>query len=383
MARHAPTSAIHLKVLLRMTSNPHFNLIGHQSRFVALARAAMDGRVPQTLLISGEPHLGKSTFARYFAQLLLCENPTQTDDATSLPCGTCHSCHQVAIGAHPDYSVLRPQVSSAENATDAAPTDLVSSIIGVKQAREFSLKAQSRPVNSERKVMVMNQADRMNVQAQNALLKTFEEPARGLTIILLCDNSNILLPTVRSRCWEIRLGLVDDSQIRNWLKTLDGNADDAAIDLALSAARGRPGIAWREWQRSQNGEARSPRLSQIDNWVDQFAQSMPVAALKFSADAQKLAMQWWEEDIALETDVDFNLKGADAKVARSAIAHFLDLLMAVYRVRWRQATSANAANWGAGLDAIRETRHYILRNANTSLALDVLFSRLLGESQVN
>jgi len=364
-----------------MTSPPHFNLIGHQTRFAALARAAMDGRVPQTLLVSGEPHLGKSTFARYFAQLLLCENTLQTEDDTSLPCGICRSCHQVEISAHPDYSVFRPQVSSAANASGAAPSDLVSSIIGIGQAREFSAKAQTSPINSARKVMVMEQADRMNMEAQNALLKTFEEPARGLTIILLCDNSNVLLPTVRSRCWEIRLGLVDDDQIRNWLKTLDGNAAD--IDLALSAARGRPGLAWREWQRSQNGEKHAPRLAQIENWVDQFAQSMPVAALKFSAEAQKLAMQWWEEDIALETDADFNLKGADSKVARSAVAHFLDLLMSVYRMRWREAATANSANWGAGLDAIRDTRHYILRNANTSLALDVLFSRLLGDSRVH
>lgn len=363
-----------------MTSQPHFNLIGHQSRFTALTRAAMDGRIPQTLLISGEPHLGKSTFARYFAQLLLCENSLQTEEDTSRPCGICRSCHQVEIGVHPDYSVLRPQVSSSANATGTAPTDLVSSIIGVGQAREFSAKAQTSPINGARKVMVMEQADRMNMEAQNALLKTFEEPARGLTIILLCDNSNVLLPTVRSRCWEIRLGLVDDDQIGNWLKTLDGNADDAAINLALSAARGRPGLAWREWQRSQKGEPNLPRLAQIENWVDQFSQSMPVAALKFSAEAQKLAMQWWEEDIALETDQDFNLKGADAKVTRSAVAHFLDLLMAVYRVRWRQSA---CANWESGLDAIRETRHYILRNANTSLALDVLFSRLLSESQVN
>lgn len=356
-----------------------FNLIGHQSRFAALAKAAMDGRIPQTLLISGEPHLGKSTFARYFAQLLLCESPLKTDDGASLPCGSCRNCHQVEIGAHPDYSVYRPRVASADN-SPSAPTDLVSSVITVDQAREFSSKAQSRPVNGERKIMVMEQADRMNMQAQNALLKTFEEPARGLTIILLCDNSNVLLPTVRSRCWEIRLGLVDDTQISNWLKTLDDSVDDATIDLALSAARGRPGLAWREWQRSQNIEEQLPRLAQIEAWVDQFAQSMPVASLKFSAEAQKLAMQWWEEDIALENDADFNLKGADAKVVRSAVAHFLDLLMAVYRARWRQSASAN---WAFGLDAIRETRNYILRNANTNLALDVLFSRLLSESQLN
>jgi DNA polymerase III delta' subunit len=367
-----------------MTSSPHLNLIGHQTRFAALARAAMDGRVPQTLLISGEPHLGKSTFARYFAQLLLCENPLQMEDASFLPCGNCLSCHQVEIGAHPDYSVLRPQVSSAATASGAAPTDLVSSIIGVGQAREFSLKAQTSPINGPRKVMVMEQADRMNIEAQNALLKTFEEPARGLTIVLLCDNASVLLPTVRSRCWEIRLGLVDDAQIADWLKSRDEYSDEETIELALRAARGRPGLAWREAQRARNGEETLPRLAQMEQWVDQFTHSLPVAALKFSSEAQKLAMQWWEEDLALENSEDFNLKGADSKVARSAVAHFLDLLMAVYRVRWRQqAASANAAIWAAGLDQIRDTRHYILRNANTALALDVLFSRLLSDYRVH
>jgi DNA polymerase III delta' subunit len=370
-----------------MTSSSHFNLIGHQNRFTVLARAAMDGRVPQTLLISGEPHLGKSTFARYFAQLLLCENPLKSDgdEATYLPCGTCLSCHQVEIGAHPDYSVFRPQVSSsATTASGTAPTDLVSSIIGVGQAREFSLKAQTSPINGPRKVMVMEQADRMNTEAQNALLKTFEEPARGLTIVLLCDNASVLLPTVRSRCWEIRLGLVDDAQIVDWLKSQDEHSDEKTIELALRAARGRPGLAWREAQRARNGEESLPRLAQMEQWVDQFTQSLPVAALKFSSEAQKLALQWWEEDLALENSDDFNLKGADSKVARSAVAHFLDLLMAVYRVRWRQqAASANAIIWAAGLDQIRDTRHYILRNANTALALDVLFSRLLSDYRVH
>lgn len=367
-----------------MSFSALFSLIGHQARFAALAQAAMEGRIPQTLLISGEPHLGKSTFARYFAQLLLCQKPQQSNEGFYTPCGECLSCHQVEIGSHPDYGVFRPQVSAAANASGAAPSDLVSSIIGVGQAREFSLKAQSSPLIGARKVLVMKQADRMNPEAQNALLKTFEEPAQGLTIVLLCDNASVLLPTVRSRCWEIRLGLVDDAQIETWLKQLDGALDVHSLPAILRAARGRPGLAWREWQRNRESDATQPRLAQLEEWVNQFSKNMPVAALRFSSEAQKLALQWWEEDMALEDDEEINLKGADSKVTRSAVALFLDMLMAVYRARWReQAGQPAAERWAQGLDQIGKTRHYILRNANTSLALDVLFGRLLAARQIH
>lgn len=370
-------------------SQSTFHLVGHQTRFAALSRAFMEGRIPQTLLISGEPHLGKSTFAQGFASLLLCENSLQStqDGQTPLPCGHCLACHQVSIGAHPDYGVFRPEVSASATSRSIAPTDLVSSVISVDKAREFAVKAQSSPINGPRKVLVMQQTDRMNVQAQNALLKTFEEPARGLTIILLCDNASVLLPTVRSRCWEIRLGLVDDAQIAAWLQNLDAGIEDNALQLALLAARGRPGIAWREWNRARQNSQHLPRLAQLEQWVDSFSQSLPIASLKFSAKAEKLALEWWEEDLALESAADplmGSLKGADSKVTRSAIALFLDLLMAVYRVRWRTQTDpAKSIRWADGLDQIRKTRHYILRNANTRLSLDILFCRLLASCQIH
>jgi DNA polymerase-3 subunit delta' len=96
--------------------------------------------------------------------------------------------------------------------------------------------------------MLINQAERMNVEAQNALLKTFEEPVNSLTIILLSDNPNQLLPTVLSRAWHLPLGLVADAEIRTWLQ----NAFDAPPTVVEGAVRvdaGRPGAAWRELRR--------------------------------------------------------------------------------------------------------------------------------------
>jgi hypothetical protein len=91
-----------------------------------------------------------------------------------------------------------------------------------------------------------------------------------------------------------------------------------------------------------------------------------------------LAKVWWDED---QSSAIKETKKGDAKVARSSAARFLDELSNVYRARWAQSVSTQAsdvARWSGGLDQIRKTRHYILHNANTNLALDVLFGRLIA-----
>jgi len=102
--------------------------------------------------------------------------------------------------------------------------------------------------------------------------------------------------------------------------------------------------------------------------------------LGFTEEALKLAKTWWDEDLRAGKQ-KVEVKKSDSKITRSSVARFLDELAGVYHSSWRQAVrtgSAEAAGLGAGLDQIRKTRHYILRNANTNLALDVMFGRLIG-----
>ncbi len=195
------------------------SIVGHSKRWAALARAFAKGSVPQSLLISGPPQTGKETLAQRFAQLLLCPDTAPDDDGLPAPCGHCRVCHQVEIEVFPDYKVFRPLVSAAREERDwvIAPDVLEGSILTVDVARRFGDEAMRRPSIGPRKVMIIVQSERMNIEAQNALLKTFEEPVRGLTIILLADNPSQLLPTVRSRCWHLPLGLSPDSEIEAWL----------------------------------------------------------------------------------------------------------------------------------------------------------------------
>lgn len=360
-------------------------LIGHQKRWAALARAFHKGSVPQTLLISGPAHVGKSTLARRFAQLLLCPD-TQTVDELPTPCGHCRVCHQVEIETFPDFRIYRPIVSSAKEERDwvIAPEAMEGSLITVEVARKFGDEAMRKPMIGPRKVMQMQGSERMNIEAQNALLKTFEEPVRGLSIVLLCDNPDEMLPTVRSRCWHLPLGLATDSEIADWLRREYSEAPQQLVQEAVRVAAGRPGAAWRELRRltgSEGEEPALPRFAQTRDMVQRLLQAQPVGALALTEEAQRLAKAWWDEDLAGENT---DLKKGDAKATRSALARFLDELANAYRARWTEQirgsgnSSANLEAWAQGLDLIRKTRHYILRNANASLALDVMFGGLIA-----
>ena len=386
-------------------------LVGHQARWTALARAFAKDEIPQSLLLSGPPHVGKWTLARRYAQLLLCPTPIIENDLPK-PCGACRVCHQVAIETFPDFQVYRPLVSSAEDERDwvIAPKAMSSSVITISVARKFGGEAMRKPLVGKRKVMVVAQADRMNDEAQNALLKTFEEPVTGLSIFLLCDNSDELLATIRSRCWHIPLGLAPDAQIAAWLRagSTPGLAaiSEEHIELAVRAARGRPGMAKNEIARlqisSQNAtqnpkaEIVLPRSVQAEAFLAKLLNSAPVGALGLAEEALRLAKTWWDEDQNIASgsgstpgapNSKKELKKGDAKIVRSSVALFLDELASAYRARWTRSVcqagstpevQSQAVRWSAGLDQTRKTRHYVLRNANTNLALDVLFGRLIA-----
>ncbi|HEX9997893.1 MAG TPA: hypothetical protein VGB45_12165 [Abditibacterium sp.] len=347
-------------------------LIGHQNRWNGLARAFAKNQIPQTLLISGPPHVGKSTFVLRYAQLLLCPNVENDENGLPAPCQTCKTCHQVEIGVFADYRVFRPIVSKGEPTT--APESLDSSLLPVEIARDFVEEATRKPLNGPRKVLWMHQFERCTEEAQNAMLKTLEEPASGAFLVLTTENVRNLRETILSRCWHLPFPPVSDPEIETWLYAEFSGVSPQEMTEALRAAGGRPGAAWREVQRMHSSEAtKRSRFAIAGEMLSRLDGASPVAALGFTEEALKWAGVWWEEDAGEGVD----LKKLGAKGPRTAAARFLDELMSAGRARWMENLDGSEVG-AARLDQIRKTRHYILRNANKQLALDVMFGRLIA-----
>jgi DNA polymerase-3 subunit delta' len=190
-----------------------------------VAAALREGRLNHALLVAGEAGLGKRLLVEALAARLLCQAP-QAEAA----CGRCRACVWFAAGTHPDLVRIGPEPDSA-----VIKVDQVRALISRMQ-----LTGQAGPI----RVAVVDPADAMNAAAQNALLKTLEEPPDGVHLLLVADAPMRLLATVRSRTQAYAVIAPDAAQARAWLATgAGGGADRGAIDRGLALAAGHPGAA--------------------------------------------------------------------------------------------------------------------------------------------
>lgn len=168
------------------------NLLGHAEPLDRLRRSARQGRLGHTYAFVGPAGIGKRTFACVLAQSLLCE---RHDESELEACGDCSGCRQVISGTHPDlYLVQLPQGKSE------LPIEL---FVGDDEHRGKAGLCHDlalRPMAGRRKVAIIDDADLFNEASGNALLKTLEEPPQHSLIVLLTTSTDLLLPTIRSRC---------------------------------------------------------------------------------------------------------------------------------------------------------------------------------------
>lgn len=208
------------------------DVLGHGARVAELRRALAEDRLPHAILLTGKRGVGKRRLADALAAARLCEREGaagarvdpgdgagRNDDA----CGRCTSCHALAHGNHPDLEL----VERTEGKRD----------VGIEQIRLLSERLFRKDHRGRGKVAIVDDADRLTNQAQNAFLKTLEEPPRGTTIVLVSSNAARLLPTVRSRCSIHRFGSLTSDELLTFASR--AGVDPQAVPLAL--ARGAPG----------------------------------------------------------------------------------------------------------------------------------------------
>jgi len=171
---------------------PWSDVLGHSEPIRRLKASAAAGRLGQAYAFLGPPGIGKRQCALAFAQALLCE---QADDRDLDACGICPSCQQVAARIHPDLLLVNLPPGKAEHP--------VSSFIGDKDERRragLCYEIALHPLIGRRKVAIIDEAESLNEEGANALLKTLEEPPPGAIMILVVAGLERLLPTIRSRC---------------------------------------------------------------------------------------------------------------------------------------------------------------------------------------
>ncbi len=197
-------------------------MVGHE-RIVAKLRQTVREKTPLgAYLFSGAEGIGKKTLASSFAAALLCDHPHE-----GKACMSCPSCLMFASGNHPDFSLIE------------LPEDKAS--IGIDQIRETVIqKAYVRPFHSARKVFVLDKSECMTPEAQNALLKILEEPPHYVVFLLLTNEKNAMLETIRSRCLKFELLPLSKTACYAYFSQLK-EADQNRLALCASFAQGTIG----------------------------------------------------------------------------------------------------------------------------------------------
>lgn len=202
------------------------------------------GRLPHALLLIGQRGLGKFALAQAFAKALLCEQPHGQGAA----CGQCLACNWFDQGNHPDFRLLQPQALIEEAETEEGKKK-ASQQITIDQVRGLDGFLNVGAHRAGLKIVVVNPADAMNRNTANALLKTLEEPAPNTLFLMVSNEPNRLLPTIRSRCQVVPVNtpasaaaataLANDGleQAGRWL-ALAGGSPGLALELAASGRGG-------------------------------------------------------------------------------------------------------------------------------------------------
>ena len=204
------------------------SLLGNERIKQNLTAAAQKNRFAHFYLISGPKGSGKHTLAKLLAATLMCENDRR-------PCGECPACRKVMAGTHPDL------ITVEDPDHKAVPVRII------REARESIFV---RPNEGIRKIYLFPQE--MGIEGQNALLKVLEEPPSYGVFLILSDNPEKLLPTVRSRCMELQLTAVEPNIVRPWLAEKFPEASRQQLDAAIRRSSGYPGQAMELLQSGEN-----------------------------------------------------------------------------------------------------------------------------------
>ena len=210
---------------------PFADITGHRTRLLLLSQAVAGGTLPSSLILAGPAGVGKRRVAMAIAQALNCTDPrgdrTHAAGFAVDGCGTCSTCRRISRGLFPDLLIVERNADRLE--------------IRIEQIREAVGQSAFRPFEGRMRLVVIDDASEMNTDAQDALLKSLEEPPSGTAFLLLTAWPDSLRPTIRSRCALMRFGPLDVEEIVAALVSEHhvSEADARTFALAAEGSLGR------------------------------------------------------------------------------------------------------------------------------------------------
>ena len=313
-------------------------IIGHQQIVEQLQHTVASDRIAGAYLFVGPTGVGKETVARYFAQLIFCQQETQSPVA----CGTCLACRKMDSGNHPDLQFIRPE----------------GSLLKIGQIRELQKRIIYEPLEASRKIYILTDVERMNAEAENCLLKTLEEPPAASVLILLTSNIRVLLPTTRSRCQILQFHPMPTQELGKILVEQFSVAPEQATALAI-AADGAIGTAL---ARLEKGEVHTEEVPEILKETDPLAAFRLAEHLKNNPETLGELATWYRDLLFLQ-------QGAPIELITHihSIAELQSIVPRYSRLRIQQA-----------IQTVFNTKSLIDNtNTNATLALEVMCLKLL------
>lgn len=317
------------------------NILGHKKAVEALQNAILLDKISHAYIFNGEDGCGKKTLAEAFAMTLQCEKNGK--DA----CLSCHSCKQAITRNQPDIIYVEATKDKVISVQDIR--DQVNNTVDIK------------PYSSKYKIYIIDHAEKMNEQAQNALLKTIEEPPAYCIIILLTNNSEKFLPTIRSRCITVEMTPVADELIIDYLKNML-NVDESDAAICAAFAQGNVGKAARLSGSEEFNEIKNEalqllrRLREID--LNELVQAIKAISEYHitTEDYFDILLVWYRDVLVYKATMDANrLVFADQ----------------VYDIK-KQADVCSYEGIENIIKSIEVAKQRVKANVNLSLALELM-----------
>ena len=325
-------------------------VVGHEKVITHLNNSIQSERVAHCYLFVGEDGIGKRLVATEFAKKLLCET---ADGPSARPCGTCPACVAVDRGSHPDLKYIRhekPATISVDDVREQLNGDIV-----------------IRPYRADRKIYIIDEAELLNVQAQNAILKTIEEPPSYAVILLLSNNRDVFLETIRSRSVLVEFQPLRREDVAKYVEA--HFPPTAERSFALDHCRGNIG---RALHVMENEDARA-FVTAVHGILEKLPQLSVVERMKaleeLSQDREDVK-EVLELFLAWYRDVAVYKATGDAKQVQSGDRNISKIEQA--------AQAYSFAALGRIFEKVRETKELLLANVNP----ESVFENLLLECGV-